>query len=60
MKSASNTNHRSFKIGIAILIVVLAVLSFLSVLLFGKSCTLEFHVSDPEQVSVVYDTSILK
>ena len=45
---------------IAILIVVLAVLSFLSVLLFGKSCTLEFHVSDSEQVSVVYDTSILK
>ena len=60
MKSASKPNHLSAKISIAILIVVLAVLSFLSVLLFGKSCTLEFHVSDPEQVSVVYDTSILK
>ena len=43
-----------------ILTLILMVLSFLSIYIFGKNCTLEFTVNNPDNITVNYDENIVE
>ncbi|MBR4318593.1 MAG: YdcF family protein [Oscillospiraceae bacterium] len=43
-----------------LLMIALTGISFLSIFIFGKSCTLEMEVHDPEHVTVEYDETIVE
>ena len=45
---------------LGLLVLVLAVCSVCSVLIFGKNCTLEFRLNHPESAVAVYDAEILE
>ncbi|MBP7187752.1 MAG: hypothetical protein KBA55_13525 [Ruminococcus sp.] len=58
--NVKNTKKRSVLICFIVLAVILLLLTFISVNIFGKSCSLEFNVSSPDKVNIVYDENIVE